>query len=157
MTDDRDLEDRPKSPSAVTWIVIAVIAALCISVVFVACNNKDDDPTDYISANYTRDASKDSSNGDARVYTSSRSPKTVADDIDDNTDERSEKKRDGIYFLQYDRHIVSVESEGSGSKILVFPYRKGSTYYGSYFGFFGWSSSPPGGSRYRGGGSGFGK
>ncbi|WP_025273946.1 DUF4247 domain-containing protein [Haloglycomyces albus] len=160
MSDDydqtQDAKTQARQISITMWIVIGVIGALCLSLVFVSCNSRREDPTSHIEDNYSRAASMDDDNGNARVFTSSKSPRDVRNDLRENTDQRSDRYRDNMYFLQYPKHIVSIESNGSGSKILLFNYRRGSSYYGSHFAFFGWSSTPPS-SSYRGGGWGSGK
>ncbi|WP_051325487.1 DUF4247 domain-containing protein [Glycomyces tenuis] len=134
------------------WLAIGIVAVLCCGgLIFTQLDFSN--PTGYIQSNYTRASNLDEGRG--RAYTSSLSPATVADDIDDDSDARDERREGDTYFLQYKDKIVSVQPYQGGSKILLFDYRDGYNHYSSTFLLWGWSSSPP--STFRGGGPGSGK
>jgi hypothetical protein len=134
------------------WTAIVVVLALCCGGVFLM-NTNFSNPTGTIRDHYTRAANLDEGGG--KAYTSSASPATVADQIDDDAEARSERSSGGVYYLQYSKHIVAVSPYNGGSKILLHDYRSGYNHYSSVFILWGWSSSPP--SPFRGGGPGSGK
>ena len=148
--------ERPKSRNPRSTLIIVIVSiigvALCCGGVFMS-RSSSNNPTGTIKDHYTRAANLDEGGGTA--YTSSASPATVAEEIDDDADAREERNSGGVYYLQYSKHIVAVSPYQGGSKILLHDYRSGYNHYSSVFILWGWSSSPP--SPFRGGGPGSGK
>lgn len=148
-------ESHPRLTSGLNWkhwLAIGIVVVLCCGGLIVTQFDFNN-PTGHIQSTYTRASHLDEGRG--KAYTSSQSPATVADDIDDANGARDERKDGDTYFLQYKDKIVSVEPYQGGSKILLFDYRDGYQHYSSVFLLWGWSSSPP--SPFRGGGPGSGK
>ncbi|MEU6859948.1 DUF4247 domain-containing protein [Glycomyces sp. NPDC046736] len=144
-------ERSAKKPLAV---IIAIVLGVVVCCGGVWLSNTDfNNPTDTIRDNYTRAANLDEGGGTA--YTSSSSPATVSTEIDRAASAREKRSSDGVYYLQYSKHIVAVMPHQGGSKILLHDYRSGYNHYSSVFILWGWSSSPP--SPFRGGGPGSGK
>lgn len=134
------------------WTAIIVVIALCCGGVILS-NTNFSNPSGTIRDHYTRAASLDEGGGTA--YTSSSSPATVAAQIDSDANAVEERSSNGVYYLQYTKHIVAVSPHNGGSKILLHDYRSGYNHYSGVFILWGWSSSPP--SPFRGGGPGSGK
>lgn len=143
----------------IIWISVAGAVGLVLLCAVIGNFVRDDDPRGYIREHYQRASRLDRPDG-GFAYTSTRSQAAVVSALRRNTDERDHRRTDGIDFLQYDEHIVAVSRRSAGSMIYVDDYRDAYRHYStqhSGFYLFGWSSSPPGFSGFRGGGGGFGK
>jgi hypothetical protein len=110
----------------------------------------------YVADHYQRSRTSDAALAGALVYTSSRQPREVANDIASAWRPADRHTDPAGYFLRYRNDIVVVSPSGSGTRITVDDEHRG---YARWYPFIGgyWGTYSGAGEGFRGGGPGAGK
>jgi hypothetical protein len=112
-------------------------------------------PRSYVSSHYQRAASRDIG-GDARAYTSTKSPTRVADEVSGAWSPAGRYADGSGVYLRYSNDSVVLKPNGTGTLILVEGLRTAYRRYSGVVGGSGWVGRGDGNSG-RGGGPGTGK
>jgi hypothetical protein len=115
------------------------------------------DPKSYVASHYDKASSKTKFEKGSSVYTSPKSPATVARDIIKHRKPASKRITPTGSYLRYSKYIIAVHAAtGGGSRILIDRQARGyARHYGGVGGWWGTSSGRA--ESFRGGGPGVGK
>ncbi len=135
----------------VKLILAGLVAVVGLTAIGVAAS-RSGGVRGYLADHYTRV----SSHGDSAVYTATRGPGTVYNEIRSRHRPADTLVRPTGYYLRYSDDIVVVTADGRGSRIYVDDEDRG---YGHWFPIVGgvWGTYRGSGDAFRGGGPGSGK
>lgn len=135
----------------VKLIVAGVVAVIGLAAIGLAVS-RTGGVRGYLADHYTRVSSQ----GDSVVYTATRAPRTVYDEIRSRHRPADTLVRPTGYYLRYSDDIVVVTATNPGSRIYVDDEDRG---YARWFPIVGgvWGTYRGSGDAFRGGGPGFGK
>lgn len=135
----------------VKLILAGLVAVVGLTAVGVAAS-RTGGVRGYLADHYTRVSSQ----GDSAVYTATRGPGTVYNEIRSRHRPADTLVRPTGYYLRYSDDIVVVTADGRGSRIYVDDEDRG---YGHWFPIVGgvWGTYRGSGDAFRGGGPGSGK
>ncbi|MCW2920811.1 MAG: hypothetical protein JWL76_685 [Thermoleophilia bacterium] len=136
---------------------MARIAGIAMTALLLAGCGLSADPKSYVAGHYDKAASKTDFEKGSAVYTSPRSPATVARDIIKHRKPASKRMTPSGWYLRYSKYIIAIRGDkGGGSRIMIDRQARGyARHYGGVGGWWGTSSGRA--ESFRGGGPGVGK